>query len=178
VTGRAARYARSQNGYTLIEVVIASAVGAIVVGGLTSVVLTTMRAATIATSRVEASAQIRSFQSFADGDFARSLIPTLNGCGTTANPCTTQPIVLNGWQVSNATSPVSSSSHVSYAWDGVQFVNRQVGATSLHAATNVSAYTWYVDTSGTHPTVVVSMTVTVGSYSQSQVLRFLPQVMQ
>ena len=47
-------------------------------------------------------------------------------------------------------------------------------------ASNVSAYSWYVDRSGFYPTVVVSITVTIPSYnatySASQTLRFYPRV--
>ena len=174
--GRAALYARSQNGYTLVEVVIACAIGAIVMAGLTSVILTSVRAANTVSSRVEASAQIRSFEFFAYDDFARSRIPFPFGCGTATNPCTTQPIVLNGSQVTNAASPVPSPYQVSYTWDGTAFLDRQVSGVSRHAAASVTAFSWYIDVSGAHPTVVVSMTVTVGSYQESQTLRFLPRV--
>ena len=176
MTGGLAGYARSQSGYTLVEVVIALAVGVIVMGGLTSVMFTGWRAGETATSRVEASAQIRNFQSFADDDFAQSRMPTPGGCGTSANPCTTQAIVLNGWHVTNSTNPMSSPYHVTYSWDGSQFLDRQVGSSSQHAATSVTLFAWYVDVSTPHPTVVVSMTVTVGTYSESQTLRFLPQL--
>ena len=48
------------------------------------------------------------------------------------------------------------------------------------AASSVSAYSWYLDSSGANPTVVVSMTVTIDSYnskySQSQTLRFYPRI--
>jgi prepilin-type N-terminal cleavage/methylation domain-containing protein len=170
--GKFALYARSQNGYTLVEVVIACAIGAILMVGLTSVVLTSVRAANTATSRVEASAQLRSFQFFAADDFALSSVPSASGC-----PCTTQPIVLKGLRASNAATPVASAYTVSYTWDGTQFVNRQItGNPSQHAATGVTAFSWYVDTSAARATVVVSLTITVGSYQESQTLRFLPQV--
>lgn len=171
------RYTKGQDGYTLVEVVIACAIGAIVMTGLTSVVLSSVRASTIATGRVEASAQIRNFQFFAADDFARSTVPSPIGCGTPANPCTTRPIMLNGWQVSNAETPVARRYQVSYTWDGTQFVDRQVvGKPPTHAASDVTAFSWYVDTSVPHPTVVVSITITVGSYQESQTLQFLPQV--
>lgn len=171
------RYASGQDGYTLVEVVIACAIGAIVMTGLTSVVLTSIQASNIASNRLDASAQIRNFEFFASDDFARSSAPSPSGCGTGANPCTTQPIVLSGLQVTNAAAPVAAPYQVSYTWDGTQFVDRQVGGSSpIHAMTSVTAFSWYLDTSALHPTVVVSMTITVGAYQESQTLRFLPQV--
>ena len=68
-------YARGQGGYTLVEVIVASAIGAILMAGLTSVILTSVRANNIASSRIEASSQIRSFQFSAYDEFARSDIP-------------------------------------------------------------------------------------------------------
>ena len=83
------RYVRSQAGYTLVELMIASAIGLIVMTGLTSVVLTSVRAASTAQSRVEASSQIRSFQSGAYEDFALSGVPTLTNCAPASPPpCT------------------------------------------------------------------------------------------
>jgi prepilin-type N-terminal cleavage/methylation domain-containing protein len=175
LTPRLARYARSQNGYTLIEVVVASAVAAIVMGGLTSVLLTSWRATSIASSRVEASSQIRNFEYFAYDDFARSRLPSSNSC-TAATPCTTQPIVLNGSQVTNSATPVAAPYQVTYTWDGSGFVDRAAGGASLHATTSCTWFSWYVDDSTPRPTVVVNLTITVGSYQESQTLRFLPQV--
>jgi prepilin-type N-terminal cleavage/methylation domain-containing protein len=167
------RYARSQSGYTLVEVVIASAIGAILMAALTSVILTSVQATDTADSRVEASSQIRSFQFYARDDFAHSTLPVPSGCGTAANPCTTQPIVLSGLAASNSTTPVATPFTVTYTWDGAAFVDRQVGASpSSHSAIDVTAFSWYV--SGTE--VVVSMTVTVRTYSESQSLAFHPEV--
>jgi len=87
--------------------------------------------------------------------------------------------------------PVPSASLVTYSWDGVGFLDRQVlGAPPRHAATNVSGFSWYLDTSSGDPTVVVSLTVTFpaansvgpGSaflgdpYSESQTLRYYPRL--
>ena len=164
-------YARSQNGFTLIEVIIATAIGAILMGGLTSVVLTSTRAGTIATSRVDASAQIRNFQLFAHDDFARTGAPSAGAC-TPAAPCTT-PITLTGTYVSSLATPAPGYK-VTYAWDGSNFLDRQVaGAGSIHAATNVTKFSWYIDTNGAY---VVTLTVTVRAYSQSQTFLFYPQV--
>ena len=163
----------AQGGYTLVELIIAVALGALLMSALTSVVLTSWRAANIASSRVEASSQIRNFELFAYDDFARSSTPIATGCAQ-SSPCTTQPLVLSGYQVSNMT-PVPDSVQVSYTWDGSSFLERAVAGTGVteHAATNVSAFSWYVDTNAT---VVVSLTVTVQAYSKSQTFRFDPRM--
>ena len=178
---RLARYARSQGGYTLVELIVASAIGLFVMTGLTSVVLTTWRAGTTATSRIEASSQIRNFQFEAYDDFALSNLPTPTGCaGTAANPCAT-PIVLQGIQASNATSPTTSAYQVTYMWDGVTQLRRQVQVgngppINFDAATGVTAFSWYLDGSGSHQMVVVTISVTVQSYTETQTLRFYPRV--
>jgi prepilin-type N-terminal cleavage/methylation domain-containing protein len=166
-------YLKSQDGYTLVEVIIASALGLLLMSALTSVVLTSWRGATIATSRVEASGQIRNFEFFAYDDFARSSAPIGSGCVQSA-PCTTHPLVLNGYQVSNSTS-IPAPFQVTYTWDGATFLDRAVTTTGAtgHAATDVSAFSWYVNTDGS---VVVNLTVTVQAYSQSQTFRFDPKV--
>ena len=170
---KAASSTRGQNGYTLVEVIIAVALGALLMSALTSVVLTSWKAANIASSRVEASSQIRNFELFAYDDFARSSAPIATGCAL-SSPCTTQPLVLNGYQVRN-TTPVPDSVQVSYTWDGSSFLERAVAGTGVteHAATNVSAFSWYVDTNAT---VVVGLTVTVQAYSESQTFRFDPKM--
>ena len=172
-------YARGQGGYTLVEVIVASAIGAILMAGLTSVILTSVRANNIASSRIEASSQIRSFQFSAYDEFARSDIPDTSGCGTEADPCTTEPIVLNGQQVSNSNLPAPAPARVSYSWDGNLLLDRTInGNAPVHAAVGVTAFSWYVDGTAPYQTVVVSMTVTVRSYSESQTLRFFPRVSQ
>jgi prepilin-type N-terminal cleavage/methylation domain-containing protein len=170
------KYARSQSGFTLVELVIASVIGVMLMTALTSVILTATRSVNTATNRIEASAQIRNFEFFAYDDFAQSVVPLPpSGCGTLGNPpCTTQPIALSG------------PPPISYTWDGSAFLDRQSGATVIHMATNVTAFAWYVDTSSLHPTVVMSLTVTVPragdplssslSYSESQTFRFVPQL--
>ena len=176
---RLRNYASNQGGFTLVEVVIACAIGAILMTALTSVILTSVRASTIATSRIDASSQIRNFEFFAYDDFALGSVPSPSGCGTAGNPCSTQAIVLSGTQVSNSVTPVAASYQVSYTWDGSSFLDRQIGAnpaTAIHAATNVTGFSWYVDGSAPYQTVVVSLTVTVQSYSESQTLRFYPRV--
>jgi prepilin-type N-terminal cleavage/methylation domain-containing protein len=180
------RYSRSQDGYTLVELVIASAIGLMVMTGLTSVVLTTWRAGTTVTSRLQASGQIRNFQSKAYDDFAHSYLPVPNGClATVANQCTT-PIVLNGSQASNDATPAISDYQVTYTLDGSGLLERQaqVGTdppVTFSAATGVTAFSWYLDGSGSHQTVVVTISVkaqTYGdqSYTQTQTLRFFPRV--
>ncbi len=171
------RYAKDQSGYTLVELIVASAIGLFVMTGLTSVVLTTWRAGTTATSRIEASGQIRNFQFEAYDDFALSSLPIPNGCAATAaSPCTT-PIVLQGVQASNATSPATSPYQVTYTWDGGDRLERQVGNNPpVDAATGVTAFSWYLDGSGSHQMVVVTISVMVQSYTETQTLRFYPRV--
>jgi prepilin-type N-terminal cleavage/methylation domain-containing protein len=171
---------RRQAGYTLIELIVASAIGLLVMGALTSVVLTSVLAANTATSRVEASAQIRNFQLTAYDDFALSQSPVPVGCGTPVSPCTTQDMYLTGLRMPNAGGAPGSFT-ARYTWDpSTQLVTRFVGAASRVAASDVASYSWYVDPSGAHPVVVVTMTVTVGfyntSYTESQTLLFYPRV--
>lgn len=172
---------RRQAGYTLIELIIATAIGLMVMGALTSVVLTTSLAANTATSRVEASAQVRNFQLTAYDDFVLSRPPTPSGCGTQAAPCSTQDMVLQGSRMPNQVTGVATPYMVRYVWDPAgHVVTRFVGAANRVVASGVTAYIWYLDSSGDHPSVVVRMTVTVGfyntSYSESQTLRFYPRV--
>lgn len=180
---RQARRARSQGGFTLIELIIASAMGLVVMSALTSVVFTTYQADQMATSRVNAAGQIRSFQQTAYGDFATSSVPTTpGGCGTLAQPCAQgQAIILHGcaW-VSNPALPDGGSWQartVTYGWDSTaQVVNRTVSPAPPHvSATGVPALSWYVD-SAAGQTVVVTITATAGTYSQSQTMRFYPRV--
>jgi prepilin-type N-terminal cleavage/methylation domain-containing protein len=175
----AARSARSQGGFTLVELLIASAISVIVLAGLSSLFYTSWQANTTATSRVEASSQVRSFELFAYDDFALSTVPPVPvGCvGSTASPCTTQPIILQGPQASNSTNPSVAAYTVSYTWDGSGLLERQVGGNPpVHAATNVSAFSWYIDGSSVHQTVVVTIAITVQAYTQVQTLRFYPRV--
>jgi hypothetical protein len=81
--------------------------------------------------------------------------------------------VLIGYQVSNST-PVPATFQVTYTWDkDAGFLDRAVArGSTAHAATDVSAFSWYVDANST---VVVNMTVTVQAYSQSQTFRFYPR---
>lgn len=170
----ARRYVRSQRGYTLIELIITAALGALLLSALTSVVLTTWRAVAVASSRVEASGQIRNFAFFAYDDFAGSGAPTPGACGTPANPCTTQPLALSGLHATGSTSAPTEMYQVTYSWDGSNFLDRQVGGgATRHAATNVTAFSWFVDTNST---VVVSIKVTIDAYSQYQTFRFYPRM--
>jgi prepilin-type N-terminal cleavage/methylation domain-containing protein len=165
------RYAGSQGGYTLVELIVASAIGVLVMTGLTSVVLSSSRAGAVATSRIEASAQLRSFESFAHDDFARSAAPNAGSCTQPAP--SSSAIVLTGTQVVS-TGPETGYT-VSYTWDGSNFLDRQVADTgaSLHAATNVTRFSWYVDCNAAY---VVSLTVQVQQYRLSQTFLFYPQV--
>jgi len=167
-------YVKSQRGYTLIEVIISVAIGAILMAGLSSVVLTSVRASNVATSRVEASSQIRSFLFFAYDDFAHSGLSGLSGC-TQPAPCTTQPITLTGMQVNISGQPIGTQT-VKYTWDGSNDLDRSAGGAPAHAATNVSSFAWYVISGPGLSTVVVNLTVTVQAYSESQNFIFYPRV--
>lgn len=170
---------KSQAGFTLVELIIATALGLVVMGALTSVVLTTSVAGNTAIGRIEASAQVRGFQFIAYDDFALARAPAPTGCaGTLTAPCTTQDLLLHGSRVVN---DAAVSYTVRYAWDSNRkTVTREVGGSTRVAASNVTAYSWYVDSTGANPTVVVSMTVTIpsynASYSESQTLRFYPRI--
>jgi len=142
-----------QDGFTLVELIIALAIGLVLMSALTSVVLAAWRGTTIATGRIEASSQIRNFQYFAYDDFATSNVSSLSSC---ASPCTT-PVTLAA---------------ASYKWDGSNFLDRTSGQATIHVATNVTAFSMDVQPN----TVVVNLTVTVQSYSESQTFRFYPRV--
>jgi prepilin-type N-terminal cleavage/methylation domain-containing protein len=171
------RYAKSQGGYTLVELMVASAIGLFVMSGLTSVVMTSWRAGSTATSRVEASGQIRSFQFRAYDDFALADVPVIESCNfADPPPCT---ITLSGWEVTDS-SMVPFNYQVTYTWDGVNLDRQVKGSDARHVATNVSAFS--VDLSGTYPnqTVAVTLTVTLRNnaevvYSETQTLRFDPR---
>ena len=183
MTTRTSSRHRGQGGYTLIELIVASAIALMVMTALTSVVLTSVIGANTATSRVEASAQIRTFQLSAYDDFALSRPPATSGCGSSpADACTTQSMVLSGNRMPNVVGGSAAPYTVTYAWDpGQDQVTRTFGGVTRVAASNVTSFSWYVDnTNGQHSFVVVSMSVTVGfyntSYTESQTLLFFPRV--
>jgi prepilin-type N-terminal cleavage/methylation domain-containing protein len=167
------RYTKSQGGYTLIELIVASAIGLFVMTGLTSVVMTSWRAGATATSRIEASGQIRNFQYRAYDDFALSSTPVIISCALgDPPPCT---ITLSGLRVTDS-NLVPASYEVTYRWNGAT-VDRQVGSDVKHAATNVTAFSAYVSDA----TIIVTLTVTVPAfaqqaYAETQTLRFYPRV--
>jgi hypothetical protein len=142
--------------------------------GLTSVVLTSWRAGAVATSRIEASAQIRNFQLRAYDDFALSAAPVISSCGANdPPPCS---ITLSGLKASNSEPPVLAPFTVIYVWDGAN-VDRKVGSDVRHAATNVTAFSASVSAE----TVGVSLTVTMPvfgetPYAETQKLLFYPRV--
>lgn len=175
-----ARGARSQAGFTLVELLLASAIGLIVMTALTSVLLTSWRGWTVALGRVNASSQIRSFESYARDDFAESAVPATSGCGTAAaNPCTTQPIVLTGTRAPNVPNPsLNYNFQVTYVWDSANgFVDRTAGGGSpVHAATEVTTFAWYVQGTAPHQTVVITLTVAEQGYSETQTLEFHPRL--
>ena len=171
---------RDQRGFTLIEVLVASAIGVVVMGALTSVVLTSYRGWMVAAGRVEASAQVRSFEFDAYDDFAQSTVPATNGCGTSAaNPCSTQPIVLVGTRAANAQNPALTYGFtVQYAWNqSTGDLDRVVnGGAPVHAATEVTNFSWYLQTAGQRQTVIVNMTVVERNYVETQTLQFYPRI--
>lgn len=158
-----------QGGFTLVELIIAVALGALLMGAMISVFLTSARAARDATGRIEASGQIRNFEYFAYEDFGGSAISDFNPGCTASSPCVSQ-VALHEVKFDNP----SQTYVVTYGWDQTnQVLNRTVDtAPPLHAAINVSGYHWYIDANGT---VVIALTVTVGSYSDSQTFRFYPK---
>jgi prepilin-type N-terminal cleavage/methylation domain-containing protein len=179
------RYSRSQDGYTLIEVVVACAIGAVLMGALTSVILTSVRAGSTATSRIEASGQIRNFEMRAYDDFAGSMVPA--DASTCSPPPAACSIVLSGTPWSNSPTPTPGpyqASYVKYVWNGTvgSPLDRQVGGITEHIASSVSAFSWSLAGMGPNRTVVVNLTVIVQlygtgqSYSESQTLRFYPRV--
>jgi prepilin-type N-terminal cleavage/methylation domain-containing protein len=178
--GVAARH-RNQAGFTLIELMIASALGLMVMAALASVVLTSVISDNTAMGRIEASAQIRNFQATTYDDFVLARAPVPSSCGTSGNPCTSEELILRGLRVPNVVGGVAVPDTVRYAWDpGQQQVIRYWGSSSRIVASNVTTYSWYVDQSGGNPSLVVSMTVTIPSYnatySESQTLRFYPRI--
>ena len=82
----------------------------------------------------------------------------------------------------NTTTGTAAPYTVTYTWDDheTNLLRHVAGLSSRVVASNVTAFAWYVDSSGAHPTVVIDMTVTVKSfsttYSESQTLRFYPRV--
>jgi prepilin-type N-terminal cleavage/methylation domain-containing protein len=167
------RRRRAQAGFTLIELLVASTIGLVVMTALGSVLFTTYQANTIATSRVEASSILGLFQATAHDDFALSSLPPVpGGCGTSAQPCTQEPIQLKGCR-----GPAVSY-QVTYAWSSsTKVVDRTLNGTAVNAAaTGVSAFTWYIDGAAPYQTVVITLTASVGDYGQTQTLRFYPQV--
>ena len=162
--------------------VIATSLGVIVMASLTSVVLTGMMASNTATGRIEASAQIRSFELTAYDDFAHSSQPAVpSGCGLAPKPaCTVEPLVLPGFIMPNQSNTPTPRA-VTYTWNrSRRVVTRSVPAGNRDVATNVTTFGWHMDGSGAHATVVVNMTITIdffnGSHVQSQALQFFPRV--
>ena len=173
----AKRRHNGQAGFTLIELLVATTIGVVLLTALGSVVLTTYRADQTAIARTEVAGEIRNFQQNAYDDFASSFAPSTPAeCGTAAQPCTDSQITLVGCMPSTSYSVPSAKRTVNYQWSSVTTsVVRQVGAASVPAASNVTAFSWYVDTTNGGPTVVVSMTVQIQAISQSQTMQFYPR---
>ena len=180
-TAELAARRKRQAGLTLIELIIATTLGLLVLGALTSVVVTMMMADNTASGRIQASSQVRNYQFAADDDFVLARPPVAPGCGTATAQCTTQDLVLTGARPPTSADAPPVMYTVRYAWDpSLQVVTRYAGTASRVVASNVTAYSWYVDRTGLYPTVVVSITVTIPSYnatySSSQTLRFYPRI--
>jgi type II secretory pathway pseudopilin PulG len=176
--------AMSQGGYTLVELIIATAIGTLVLGAMASIVLTTATGANVAMSHMDASSQIRTFQINAYDDVAFSSLPAPSGCGTQGNPCTTQALLLQGLRMPNQPLPgqAPTQTSVTYSWDPTQhLVTRQIGdGVARTVASNVTSYSWYIDSNGAHPSLVIALTVTEVNYNATftevQTFRFNPQV--
>ena len=157
-----------QAGFTLIELIITLALSALLMGVLVSVFLTTTRAIDSATGRVEASGQVRTFESFAYEDFTGSAVSDFGSGCTSTTPCSTG-VTLTEVPIANPTQRYT----VTYAWDQTnQVLNRTVGGVARHAASNVTGFEWYIDA---NQSVVISLSITVNSYTQSQTFRFYPR---
>jgi prepilin-type N-terminal cleavage/methylation domain-containing protein len=168
-----AKRRRAQAGFTLIELIVATTIGLVVMTALGSVLFTTYQANTIAISRVQASSIIGLFQATAHDDFALSSLPPVpGGCGSSAQPCTQEAIQLAGCR-----GPALRY-NVTYAWNSsTNVIARTVNGVSVNAAaTGVSGFSWYIDGAAPNQTVVVTLTATVGTYNQTQTLRFYPRV--
>lgn len=158
---------------------IATAIGLVVMSALTSVVFTTYQANQVATSRVDAAAQIRNFEQTAYDDFALSSLPaTPVGCGSSAQPCTQAPIQLEGCAMTNSATPSLVSRTVAYAWSvSTHLIDRNVDSASVNpAASGVTAFSWYIDGAAPKQSVVITLTVTISATSQTQTLRFYPRI--
>jgi prepilin-type N-terminal cleavage/methylation domain-containing protein len=167
------RRRRAQAGFTLVELIVATTIGLVIMTALGSVLFTTYQANTIATSRVQASSIIGIFQATAHDDFALSSLPPVpGGCGSSAQPCTEQAIQLAGCRAP------AQRYNVTYAWTGsTKVIARTVNGVAVNpAATGISGFTWYIDGAAPNQTVVVTLTATVGTYNQTQTLRFYPRV--
>jgi len=159
----------AQAGFTLVELILTVALGALLMGALISAFLTTSRATQGATGRVEASGQIRNFEYFAYEDFTGSAVTDFDPGCTPSSPCQTQ-VALTEVKFDNPTQTFT----VTYGWDqSAQVLDRTVAsAPPLHAAINVTGYQWYLDANNT---VVVTLTITVDSYADTQTFRFYPR---
>jgi hypothetical protein len=132
-----------------------------------------VRAASTAQSRVEASSQIRSFQSGAYEDFALSGAPTLTNCAPASPPpCT---ILLSGLQF-DPVLQTAGSVQIAYLWNGTT-VDRTFGSNPPHhIASSVTAFSASVSGTAPNQTVVLTITVTVQAYTETQTMLFYPRM--
>jgi len=164
---------KRQSGFTLVELLVASSLGVIVMGSLVSVLWVTFRANDTWDPQLQSSAEVRNFQlafyqDAAQADDSAALGSNLAGC---LNPapnaaCTKQPINISYSLYSSST--VSAPEFVTYCWTGStdQKVLRIASDTSVGptggtqttcsggagwtvVARSVSSWTWYYDDGST-----------------------------
>jgi hypothetical protein len=80
--------------------------------------------------------------------------------------------------MTNSATPSLQSRTIAYAWNkGTQSIDRNVNAAPVNSvASGVTKFAWYIDGVAPSQSVVVTMTVTITTYSQTQTLRFHPRV--
>lgn len=175
---------RSQAGFTLVEMMIASAMGAIVMGALSSVVWLATSSNASVDPRLQASGQVRNLQTALNADLTSARPAPLADSGCTQSvPCTTFPIQVRGPIVPARTGlaqPDPVAHYVTYCYiPAGSVVERFAGTLTAcpgaagsgqAVARRLSSFSWYY----TGTSVVVSVSATVGSYSTGQVLLFNP----
>jgi type II secretory pathway pseudopilin PulG len=182
---------RAQGGYTLVELIIASGLAAVVLAALTSVIFVVNQANRTWSPRLQATGEMRRFEHSFYDDAASGSTPTTSA---TVNPCLvpgsapTPPIVVRGLTYSgNTAQPYSAV----YCFDPIRkTVKRFVGATSTLIARNVTVFSWSLhpgdndtipctDPSVTPCVIVIDITTTDYNsppfYTTTQRLRFYPR---
>ncbi|MFN2463428.1 MAG: type II secretion system protein J [Candidatus Dormibacteria bacterium] len=161
--------ALSQGGFTLVEMIIATAVSSILLAGISVLVFTNFSASTIAAQRLQASGQLQNFQVAFYRDAALDNTATNRSPIIAAAPC---DVVLAGRR-RDAGGTTNTSYSVEYKLSGSD-IRRTVAATTSTVARNVKLFTCALQSDGTFQ-VVISAQDTTGSYTQSQTFRFYPR---